>query len=135
MKKIGGKAWVQVNIKEGQWYPHYDIVAVNDLPDSGWVWGGSEDIFFDLYTLIKTDSQGRVHALLMRAKSGVFKATQKQMCYFVRTDIGWSGPVILGDNRTSAAAFRTLSLDKNGRIFAAWINSSNRVVGRWILPK
>ncbi len=126
--------WVQVRIENGQWAPEYDIVAVDKLPDSDWVWGNyparSEN---DSMARITTDSRGGVHALLYRKKKGLFE-TQQQMAYFVKTGPEWSAPLILGD-KLDWIQDRVLSVDDRGRVFAAWFDANKRIVGRWILPE
>ncbi|MHB8093254.1 MAG: hypothetical protein ACYDH8_16905 [Syntrophales bacterium] len=56
------------------------------------------------------------------------------MCYFINTGDDWSAPLVLGSSGRIDSQ-RSLAVDAAGRVFAAWQSRSNRVVGRWILPK
>lgn len=130
IRKIGpsNRPWVQVIIRDGHWVPRFDIVAASDLPDSGWAWHSNPG------ALIKSDSKGKTHVLLIRTKPGFWKSMD-EMCYFVKAGDDWSAPQILGHNPadTRFGSFRALALDQTGNVFAAWTNRDNRVVGRWIL--
>ena len=119
--------WIHVKIKEGKWAPHFDVVTASDLPESGWRW------IHDRGALIKNDSLGNNHVLLVKSKPGFWRSTN-EMCYFFHTGGDWSAPLILGSN-LGIDSHRSLAVDGTGKVFAVWQNRNNRVVGRWILPQ
>jgi hypothetical protein len=119
--------WINVKIREGKWAPHFDIVTASDLPDSGSRW------IYDRDALIKNDLNGNTHVLLVKSKHGFWRWT-KEMCYFFKTGNDWTVPLILGTN-LGLQSLRSLAVDETGKVFAAWENRSNGVVGRWILPQ
>lgn len=119
--------WINVKIREGKWAPHFDILTASDLPDTGSRW------INDRGALIKNDSNGNNHVLLVKSKHGFWRWT-KEMCYFLKTGENWSAPLIVGSN-LGIDSRRSLAVDETGKVFAVWENRNNGVIGRWILPQ
>ena len=119
--------WINVMLRDGQWAPRFEIVAASDLPESGWGW------YNDRNALIRSDSHGNNHVLLVKSKAGFWKSTN-EMCYFYNTGNEWSAPLVLGEI-LGVDSSRSLATGKDGKVFAAWRASGNRIVGRWIIPK
>ena len=117
--------WIDVTLNEGHWADRFEILATKDLPESGCSW------IHDRGTLIRNDINGNHHVILIKSKIG-FWSSAHAMCYFFNTGDDWSAPLVLG-NDSGMDGRRTLSIDAAGKVFAAWEDSKNRVVGRWIL--
>lgn len=118
--------WIHLKLREGKWAPHFDIITMRDLPESGWEW------INDLGALIQNDSRGNNHVLLVKSKIGFWSSTH-EMCYFFNSGDDWSAPLIIGNN-LGIDSRRSIAVDGTGKVFAAWQNKSDNVVGRWILP-
>ena len=129
MHKMGtaDMPWINVKINDGQWAPLFEIVTASDLSDSGWRW------LNDRGALLNNDAKGANHLLLTKSQLGFWSSTH-EMCYFINTGDDWSAPLVLGSSGRIDSQ-RSLAVDAAGRVFAAWQSRSNRVVGRWILPK
>lgn len=129
VRKIDGTGitehhWAEVKISEDRWIPNFDIVAAENLPEPDYKWGS------DWGALIRSDAHGNDHALLIRVKPGFWKASF-EICYFIKTAVGWSAPVVLGHG-LSAFSPRGLALDGNGKALAIWVDRNNTVKARWI---
>ncbi len=119
--------WINVKLKDGRWAPRFEIVTASDLPESGWSW------HHDRNALINNDSCGNNHVLLVKSKAGFWKNTN-ELCYFYNKGNNWSAPLVLAGN-LGVDSRRALAAGKDGKVFAAWLTSGNRIVGRWIIPK
>lgn len=130
LKKIDGTGltdhpWVEVRFNGDRWLLPIEIVAADDLPDPGFRW------YYDREALIRSDVHGNDHVLLERSSPGFWTASF-EICYFTKTDAGWSAPIVLGTNVPSNS-HRDLALDDKGNAFAVWIDKNDAVKGRWIL--
>lgn len=117
--------WIHVTLSEGQWAQRFRILATKDLPESGGSW------INDRGALIKNDVNGNHHVILIKSKIGFWSSTHA-MCYFFNTGDDWSAPLVLG-NDSRMDGRRSLAIDAAGKVFAAWEDRKNRIVGRWIL--
>ena len=117
--------WIHVTLSEGQWAQRFQILATKDLPESGGSW------INDRGALIRNDVNGNYHVILIKSKIG-FWSSAHAMCYFFNTGDDWSAPLVLGKDAIMDGR-RTLAIDAAGKVFAAWEDGKNRIVGRWIL--
>ena len=117
--------WIHVTLSEGQWAQRFRILATKDLPESGGSW------INDRGALIRNDVNGNYHVILIKSKIGFWNSAHA-MCYFFNTGDDWSAPLVLG-NDSRMDGRRSMAIDAAGKVFAAWEDSKNRIVGRWIL--
>ena len=122
---ISDHSWLEVSIHDGQWSPHFKIVTAKDFPTSNYEWSQFQNI------LIKTDSKGNKHLLLVGREQGFWKA-RLYMNYLVEDNNNWSAPLTLGSSAWSHEG--SLAVDDSGVAFAAWVNQEGKFIGRWIRP-
>ena len=121
-------SWLEVSIRDGKWMPGFIVLTAADLPDSGYWWSDEKK------TVIRKDANGNLHALLDSWISG-FWHSRCYMNYFVKNDGEWSAPMVFANgNDCGGAKDRSLTMDKSGAVFAAWVNGEGKFIGRWLSP-
>jgi|GEM_PF-3257502 len=117
---------VEVNIRDRQWSPHFNIVAAKDFPTSDSTWS------FLANLLIKADGNDADHLLLQSVKPGTWKG-HSFINYLVKSADDWSAPLTLGSSQYLNGKL-SLAVNDSGVAFAAWVNKEHKFIGRWIKP-
>jgi hypothetical protein len=119
-------AWLRIRLREGRWFPHFNIVTARDIPDAGRSWTIVDG-------LIRNGPDECDHVLVYRFELGFFSNTF-DICYLRRTGDSWSAPLVLGGDTGNSFA-SDLAFDGSGRVFAVWKSKGGIVAGRWLLPR
>jgi hypothetical protein len=114
----------EVQIRDGHVLPHLNIVAAEGLPDSTYDW------VLSFVNPIKQDNRGNFHALLAHLRIIRFSSSTLFVDYVIKAGGNWSAPLTLG----ALSGSRTLAVADTGEVFAAWLNTEGKFVGRWIRP-
>lgn len=117
---------VEVSIDNGEWSPHFNIVATTDFPTTGISWQPNQNLS------IKLDSTGKYHLLLQSFDPGW--KNRKYINYLVKDAIDWSKPLPIGRSHLIYDV-NSLAVGNSSVAFAAWVNEEGKFVGRWIKPR